>query len=88
VQREEIAIMIDTMTHERLEVLTAQGAGPYIMLPFSQLESVKSILKAHAVPFWEDSFSVSINGDPAMITINLYPGVDAAQVQRLLDAVE
>jgi hypothetical protein len=78
--------MIDSTTQSPMTVSTDGGAGPYLIVPIDQLESVTSILRNNHIPFWEDSFSVTVNGTPEVVSVNFGSGVDAVQVQRLLDA--
>lgn len=54
--------MIDTTTHQRLLVSTDGGAGPYIMVPVSQLEKVTAQLDAHRVSYWVDEEALSLDG--------------------------
>lgn len=79
--------MIDVTTRQRILVHDEGGkGGPYIMLPLDQLDAVEALLRANDVYFWTDSHSISLDGNPAFIVINLGRGADAGQVQRLLDA--
>ena len=43
--------MIDAMTRKRLHVSTDGGAGPYIMVPFSQLADVRQVLNNHGIRY-------------------------------------
>ncbi|MDB5353818.1 MAG: hypothetical protein JWN24_271 [Phycisphaerales bacterium] len=78
--------MIDSTTHAPIIVSTESNAGPYIVLPFDQLEPVTSVLRNNQIPFWVDSLAISVNGKRELTVVNFGRGVNAAQVQRLLDA--
>ncbi|QEH35083.1 hypothetical protein OJF2_36280 [Aquisphaera giovannonii] len=77
--------MIDEMTNDRLRVGADEIAGPYLMLPLSQLASVRARLDRHAVRYWVDSTAISLDGKPAIIVINFGRGGDAERIQNLLD---
>jgi hypothetical protein len=79
--------MIDTMTNERLTVTTPRLGGAYICLPLTQLDQVTAMLAAHKINYWVDAESLSIDGQPEIIWINLMDESDAATVQRLLDNI-
>jgi hypothetical protein len=78
--------MIDSETRERVVVSTPEMGGAYIMLPFDQVADIEAILRANEVPFWTDSDSISMDGEPAIIVVNLEPEADVSRVQQLLDA--
>jgi len=79
--------MIDTMTNERLTVTTFKLGGAYICLPLAQLGQVTAMLDVHKIPYWVDEESLSIDGKPEIIWINLMDGADPAKVQELLDSI-
>lgn len=77
--------MIDSTTGEKLSVSTDGTAGPYIILPVSQLADVRKALDRYNIPYLVDNNTISINGKPADATINLGRGADVKFVQDLLD---
>ena len=80
--------MIDSETRERV-VVSAEGiGGAYIMLPFDQVAEIEAILRDNGVPFWTDSDSISTDGRPPIIFVNLGGEADVNHVQQLLDAVD
>jgi hypothetical protein len=79
--------MTDATTHQRLSVSTDGTAGPYIMLPVSQLDEVKELLKRHQIHHWVDENAISLNGTPELAVINLGRGANASAVQNILDSV-
>ncbi len=79
--------MNDSSTRQRLTVSTDGTAGPYIMVPVSQLDEVKAVLGKHGVPFRVDEHAISLNGTPEIAVINLGRGADASAVQYILDDV-
>jgi hypothetical protein len=78
--------MIDTTTHQPLQVSTDGGAGPYIMVPVAQLDQVRSLLEANKIPFWVDEEAISLDGKPETIVINFGRGTSSASVQNILDS--
>jgi hypothetical protein len=79
--------MNDTTTRKPLRVSTDGGAGPYIVVPVSQLDQVVALLDANKVSYWVDEEALSIDGKPEIIFVNLERGSDPAAIQRLLDSI-
>lgn len=79
--------MTDATTQKRLSVSTDGTAGPYIMVPVSQLDDVKAILTRHRVRYWVEENAISLNGAPEIAAINLGRGANATAVQDILDSV-
>jgi hypothetical protein len=80
--------MIDTVKNERLMVSTDGGVGPYIDLPYSQVEDVKRILDSHKIHYWVHENVLSWNGGPYMAVIDFGRYGDAATIQAALDSVQ
>lgn len=78
--------MTDATTHQRLRVSTDGTAGPYIMVPLSQLDSVRALLQGNGIRFRVDENAISLDGAPYVAVVNLGRGADAAAVQAVLDA--
>ncbi len=79
--------MTDSTTKEPLRVSTDSTAGPYITLPFSQLDEVRQLLDSRHVGYWVEENVISFNGAPEEAVINLGRGGDAAAIQAILDSV-
>jgi hypothetical protein len=79
--------MNDTTTHNRLSVSTDGGAGPYIMVPVTQLERVKALLDANKDSYWVDEEVISVDGKPEVAVINLGRRSDPERIQHLLDSI-
>jgi hypothetical protein len=77
--------MIDITREEPVRVSTDGTAGPYIMVPVSQLGDIRRLLDKHDVPYWLDEDAISLNDEPEVAVINLGRGADAATVQAILD---
>ena len=73
--------MTDTSTGERLLVSTARDAGPYLDLPWSQVEAVRKRLDRAGIPYWVDQWLISIDGGPEFTSINFSRYVDADRIQ-------
>jgi hypothetical protein len=80
--------MIDELKKDRLRVGNDEIAGPYLMLPLSQLARVREILDFHKVRYWTDSYAISLDRKPAIIVINFGKTGDAARIQQLLDEAD
>jgi hypothetical protein len=79
--------MTDSSTQDRLRVSTDSTAGPYLMVPFSQLNDVEQLLTRHDTHYWVEENVISLNGAPEIATINFGRGADARAVQKILDSV-
>ena len=79
--------MIDSTTHQRLQVSTDGGAAPYLMLPDSQLAQVRDLLERNKIRHWVDEETLSMDGGPEIAWINLSRGVVPELVQKLLDSL-
>ena len=77
--------MIDQTTQMPFRVKSDEIAGPFLMLPLSQLKSVREVLDRHAIRYWVDSEAISLDGKPAKIVINFGRTGDAARIQAALD---
>ena len=77
--------MIDIVTHKQLRISTDPVAGPYLMLPLTQLAQVRELLDLHGIRYWPDADAISLDGRPAIVVINFGRAGDGARVQHLLD---
>lgn len=78
--------MTDTTTKKPLRVSTDSTVGPYIRLPFSQLDEVRQLLDSRHITYSVDEDIVSFNGAPEVAVIDLGRRGDAAAVQAILDS--
>jgi hypothetical protein len=79
--------MTDATTQKALRVSTDGTAGPYIMLPVSQLEDVRRLLDSRHIGYWVEENAISLDGAPEIAVINLGRGGNAASVQVVFDSV-
>jgi hypothetical protein len=77
--------MTDATTKQQLRVSTDGTAGPYIMVPVSQLDEVKALLNRNHIHYWVDENAISLDGGPYISVINLGREGNAAAVQDILD---
>ena len=77
--------MTDATTQQRLQVSIDGTAGPYIMVPVSQLYEVKQLLDSKRVRYWVEENAISWEGAPYVAVINLGREGDADAVQAILD---
>ena len=79
--------MIDQATGSPIRVSTDRAAGPYIRLPFSQLDELKRILGSHGISYSVRENVISLSGGPFMAVVSLGRGTDAEAVQAILDGL-
>jgi hypothetical protein len=79
--------MIDAMTRKPLYVSTDGTAGPYIIVPVSQLPEIRRLLETHKIRYSVEEDAISLDGAPETIVINLARGADVTAVQAILDSV-
>jgi hypothetical protein len=77
--------MTDKKTERRFRVDSDVVAGPFLMLPLSDLPLVRERLDRHAIRYWVDSTAISLDGKPHMVVINFYRTGDAARIQAAVD---
>jgi hypothetical protein len=87
VHDEEGQAMTDSRTKKGLRVSNDGTAGPYIMVPVSQLEDIRQLLESRNIPFWVEEDAISLDGAPEVAVVNLGRGADPAAVQAVLDSV-
>ena len=78
--------MTNVVSQKPLRVLTALDAGPYMIVPVSQLAQVRRLLDDREIRYSVDESSISIDGKPAVVFIDMRRDVNASEVQALLDA--
>ena len=79
--------MTNAGTKKPLRVLIDGTAGPYIMVPVSQLDEVRQLLDSRRIGYWVEENAISLDGAPYVTVINLGRAGDAAAVQAVLDSV-
>ena len=77
--------MIDAMTREPLYVSTDGTAGPYIMIPVSQLADLRGLLDDHDIRYSVEEDAISLDGSPEVAVVDLGHGADIRAVQAILD---
>jgi hypothetical protein len=80
--------MSDNTTEQRFQVDSDIVAGPFLMLPLSELARVRKQLDRHAIWYWVDSTAISLDGKPAVVVINFGRGGDASEIQAALDEAD
>lgn len=77
--------MIDVMTRRPFRVSADGVAGPYLMVPVDQLDSVREVLDRGGVRYWVDSDAISLDGEPAITVVNFGRAGDTGRIQAVLD---
>jgi hypothetical protein len=78
--------MTDATTNRPIRVSADGTAGPYILVPVSQLDDIVALLRQAGFVFWVDENAISMDGKPAIAVVNLGRGTDAVRVQAILDS--
>jgi hypothetical protein len=78
--------MIDAISRNPLYVSTDGTAGPYIMVPVSQLVDVRQLLDIHKIRYSVEEDAISLDGEPEIAVVNLGRGGDVSTVQAILDS--
>jgi hypothetical protein len=73
------------MTRDILSVSTDGDAGPYLMVPMTQLDAILAVLDRHQVRYWVDADAISLDNEPALTVIHFGRSDDAARIQAILD---
>ena len=76
--------MTDVTTRKPLHVIDTE-AGPFMDLPYSQLEEVRRILDANRIYYWVDGYAYSFDDGPETTKIFFGHAGNAAAVQAILD---
>ena len=77
--------MIDAETQRPIRVHAEGTAGPYVMVPVTQLGAVQELLQRQGVYFWVDEDAISLDGKPEIAVINFGANGRADAIQRILD---
>jgi hypothetical protein len=77
--------MIDGTAKDTLRVSAAGIAGPYLMVPLTQLDAVVAALDRHKVWYWVDADAISLDNEPLIAVINFGKSGEAARIQAILD---
>ena len=77
--------MIDEMNKDGLRVSTDGIAGPFLMVPVTQLDAVLAVLNRHKFRYWFDAEAISLDNEPATTVINCGRSGEAVRIQAILD---
>ena len=77
--------MTDATTEKRLSVSNYGTAGPYIVVPVSQLGDLRELLDGHGVRYSVQEEAISFDGEPETTVVDLGRGADGSAVQAILD---
>ena len=80
--------MTDVTTHSPMRVSTLGGAGPYIRLPYSQIDDLKQILDSHGIRYWVAENAISFDGGPEYVIVDFGRNGDAIAIQAILDSAQ
>ena len=78
--------MRDAITQQPLRISIDEGAPPYIMLLFDQLEEVCRILDEHGIRYSVEDEAISLEGGPETVVIDLAWNADIDAIQAILDS--
>ena len=80
--------MTDVTTQSPMRVSTLGGVGPYIRLPYSQIDDLKRILDKHGISYWVKENVISFDGGPEFAIVNFGRNGDANAIQAVLDSTQ
>ena len=86
-EKQESQTMNDAMTKKLLYVSTDGTAGPYIMVPVSQLIDLRELLDKHRIGYLVEEDAISLDGEPEIAVVDLGQGADETAVQAILDSL-
>ena len=78
--------MIDVELNQPLQVNTEGTAGPYLMVPLTQLPDVRAVLDANQLRYTVSQDAISLDERPVIAIVDFGIGADVAQIQAILDA--
>lgn len=77
--------MIDSSTHQTIQVTGDRASPGLIMAPVNQLDAIRQVLDHHRIPYWVDEEYISFDGDPDVAFINFSRDLDPNLVQQFLN---
>ena len=78
--------MVDVETQRPLKVNTEGTAGPYLMVPLDQLDTVRAVLNKAGVRHSVSRDAIELDGRPIIAIIDFGRSADAERIQSVLDA--
>jgi len=78
--------MIDTKNKRPLQVSKDGTAGPYIMVPVSQLDDLCGLLDKHSIRYSVEEDAISLDGAPEIAVIDLGHRANVSAIQDILDS--
>ena len=76
--------MIDATTQKPLTVSNPGTAGPYLRLPFSQLDEVCRLFDKHGIRYWVEENVFSLDGGPEIAYMTFGRRGDAHLINAIL----
>lgn len=73
------------LTADSRVLVSHDWTGPYIRLPFSQLDEVKHVLDSHSIRYRVKDNAIALSGGPLMVVLYLEGEADVNLVQKLLE---
>ena len=80
--------MIDSMTSKPLCVIAVGTAGPYMIVPVSQLDAICELFDQQGINYWVDEEFISLGGEPETAFVNFGRAGNATAIQAILDSVQ
>ena len=79
--------MTDTSTQKPATILYAEGVGPYLKIPYSQVADVERVLTEHGIYYWVREHVFSWNGGPEIATVRFGQAGDRDAIQAAMDTL-
>ncbi len=79
--------MIDMVTRKPMTVEYAEGVGPYLRMPYAQVDDIQRVLDEHKIYYWVRESVISVNGGPEFGSVMFGRAGNRDAVQAALDTV-
>ena len=77
--------MIDVELNAPLKIMGGGQAGPILMVPLRQMDTVAAVLTAGAIKYSRSRDAVQLHGHEPVVLIQFGRRGDAARIQAVLD---
>jgi len=77
--------MTDISTNQPLKLYLHENTNPILDVLVDQLDDVRAVFDAHDVPYWVDTYAVSIDNEPLSTIVTISRNIDPKTVQAILD---
>jgi len=80
--------MTDTTTKKPIRVRNGGIAGPYLKVPFTQIDDIRRLLDEHRIRYEVSENVISFNGAPEVAWVKFGRDGDTTVIQKIFDSAE